>query len=134
MTLGELINQYRTSNKMSMQEFADAAGLSKGYISMLEKNKHPQSKRKLIPSLETYEKVASAMNISLDELIIDVDSNEKIRVNCTYVEMSDVENDLIMTYRKLNKEGQERLSDYADDLVSSGKYIKNDKDKLVEKA
>ena len=37
---------------------------------------------------------------------------------------------LISLYRELNLEGQEKLLDYADDLVSSGKYIKSDSDKL----
>lgn len=35
-----------------------------------------------------------------------------------------VETKLINMYRKLNEEGQEKLVDYADDLVSSGKYKK----------
>jgi transcriptional regulator with XRE-family HTH domain len=36
------------------------------------------------------------------------------------------EAELVTLYRKLNQEGQEKLVEYADDLVSSGKYIKND--------
>lgn len=37
---------------------------------------------------------------------------------------------VIALYRQLNKEGQDKLIDYADDLVSSGKYIKSNPDKL----
>lgn len=33
---------------------------------------------------------------------------------------------MISLYRELNREGQKKLLDYADDLVSSGKYTKND--------
>ena len=40
MTLGELIREYREQHSMSMEEFARLSGLSKGYISMLEKNKN----------------------------------------------------------------------------------------------
>lgn len=40
------------------------------------------------------------------------------------------EGHMMALYRKLNQEGQEKLLDYADDLVASGKYIKSDKDKL----
>lgn len=36
------------------------------------------------------------------------------------------EDHIIALYRKLNHEGQEKLIDYADDLVASGKYIKSD--------
>lgn len=35
------------------------------------------------------------------------------------------EEQLISMYRELNEEGKEKLVDYADDLVSSGKYIKS---------
>ena len=41
MTLGDVIKEYREKNKMTMQDFADRAGLSKGLISMLEKSRRP---------------------------------------------------------------------------------------------
>lgn len=37
---------------------------------------------------------------------------------------------LIYAFRALNPEGQEKLLDYADDLVQSGKYIKSDSSEL----
>ena len=39
---------------------------------------------------------------------------------------------LMKLYDKLNDEGQEKLIDYADDLVSSGKYIKTDQACLAQ--
>ncbi len=39
---------------------------------------------------------------------------------------------LLTAYDHLNDEGQEKLVDYADDLVSSGKYKKHDSDCLAE--
>ena len=39
-----------------MQEFANMANLSKGYISMIENGRNPQNKRALVPSIETYSK------------------------------------------------------------------------------
>ena len=38
MFLGEIVKKYRLEHKISMDEFARLSGLSKGYISMLEKN------------------------------------------------------------------------------------------------
>lgn len=81
MKLGEIIKVFRKKNEMTMQEFADRAGLSKGYISMLEKSQHPQSQRRLVPSFETYLKVASAMSMSIDELVALLDDNETVRLN-----------------------------------------------------
>ena len=63
MTLGELIREYREQHSMSMEEFARLSGLSKGYISMLEKNKP------IIPSIATYDGVATAMHVSAAELM-----------------------------------------------------------------
>lgn len=45
---------------------------------------------------------------------------------------SEAEEQLISLHRTLNHEGQEKLLDYADDLVASGKYIKSDQNQLGE--
>lgn len=63
-----------------MQEFAAKSGLSKGYISMLESGKHPQSKRSLTPSIRTYQKIALAMNIPVEDLLRMVDGDEPVSV------------------------------------------------------
>ena len=80
MYLGEIIKRYRIVNKMTMQDFADASGLSKSYISIIEKNKNPQNERNLIPSIATFKKAAKAMNISPDDLIRMTDGNQLIRL------------------------------------------------------
>lgn len=56
----------------------------------------------------------------------------KIPPNEEKTELSDAELKLLSLYRDLNLEGQEKLLDYADDLVSSGKYIKSDPYELGE--
>jgi transcriptional regulator with XRE-family HTH domain len=43
------------------------------------------------------------------------------------------ERSLLKLFRQLNDEGQEKLTDYADDLVQSGKYIKSSEIQLGEK-
>lgn len=45
---------------------------------------------------------------------------------------SEAEEQLIALNRKLNTEGQEKLLDYADDLVASGKYIKSNPHRVGE--
>lgn len=44
MTLGEIIKKYRTEHDMSMRDFEALSGISRGYLSMLEKNENPRSK------------------------------------------------------------------------------------------
>lgn len=81
MRIGLYVKQYRERHKLSMQEFADKADLSKGYISMLEKGKHPQNNREIVPSIETVNKIANAMNLSIDELLAKIDGNQKIDIS-----------------------------------------------------
>lgn len=78
MTLGELIKKYRNTNGLTMQDFATRSGLSKGYISMLEKGKHPQNNKPIVPSIDTFGKVAKAMCISLNDLLVMVDDDQLI--------------------------------------------------------
>ena len=79
MHLGEVIKKYRDEHqKMSMQAFADKCGLSKGYIAMLERNVNSKTGEPVVPSIETFIKVAKAMNMTLDELTDKVDENQPI--------------------------------------------------------
>lgn len=140
MKLGEIIKVFRKKNKMTMQEFADRAGLSKGYISMLERSQHPQSQRKLVPSFETYQKVANAMSMSIDELVALLDDNETVRLNESSSSSSDAtdsssvdmiyltgdEKRLIETFRSSNKSQQARLLAYLDWLLDGKATAKGD--------
>ena len=45
--------------------------------------------------------------------------------------LTDDQRRLLDLFDALNAEGREKLLDYADDLVSSGKYIKTDKAKMA---
>ena len=61
MILGELIKTYRTEHHMSMDDFAKKCGLSKAYISILERNINPVNGKSPIPSLETIKSVSQAV-------------------------------------------------------------------------
>lgn len=129
MTLRELIKEYRTEHGLSQRQFAVACGLSNGYISMLENNLNPKTGLPVIPSLEALKKISDGMGTSLSELF---QASEDIPVDLltTYyvdgVEISPKLKTLSDALEQLNEEGQDKLVDYADDLVSSGKYIKSD--------
>lgn len=80
MTLGEYIKAYRKNNDMTMDDFAKKSGLSKGYISMLEKNRHPQNGKPITPTLETCKKAASAMGLSVNDLLGKLDPDTPIDI------------------------------------------------------
>lgn len=52
ITIGEYIKTYRKNHHMTMDEFAEKAGISKGYVSMLESGYNPQTKKRIAPTID----------------------------------------------------------------------------------
>ena len=74
MTLGEIIKKYRDDRKMSMDGFAQLSGLSKAYISVLERNITPHGNQPS-PGIDTYRAVAKVLGLDVNELIRAVDDD-----------------------------------------------------------
>ncbi|MBQ8730109.1 MAG: helix-turn-helix transcriptional regulator, partial [Lachnospiraceae bacterium] len=66
MHLGEIIYKYRTINKISMDTFSEKSGISKSYISLLEKNKHPKTGKPIEPSIACIKQAAKGLNMDFD--------------------------------------------------------------------
>lgn len=79
MTLGEIIKQYRDDHSLSMDAFSERSGISKAYISLLEKNKHPKTGKEISPSIQCIRQAAQGMNIDFDDLFALLDG--KVEVN-----------------------------------------------------
>lgn len=77
-TLGDIIKRYREEHQMSMDSFSEKSGLSKGYISMLEKNEHPNTKKPIKPTLGTIKQAALAMNLDFNDLINALDDDYEV--------------------------------------------------------
>ena len=78
MFLGEIVKKYREDHGISMDEFAKQSGLSKGYISMLEANKNPSSKKPLTPSLDTVKAVAKATGLPINKIVDMLDEDQAL--------------------------------------------------------
>lgn len=74
MTIGDVIKEFRKLNNLSLEEFGKMAGLSRSYISMLENNKDPRG-NPVNPSLETIDKIASAIGVDTDALVGQIDQD-----------------------------------------------------------
>lgn len=114
MTLGELVKKYRTEHELSLRDFSRLSGISNGYISMLEKNEHPKTKKPIVPSIEKMKCIASAMNMSLDSLLDVIDGDQAD------------ESELLAKYRHMNDKGKQRLLERADELIELGYVAKGD--------
>ena len=103
MKLGERIKSIRLSNKMTMQDLADRSGLSKGYISMLEKGTNPGTNKKLAPKLETIQQISAAFGMELEELLSNVKDD---------IELPELDN-ILTIYNSLESSRQERVIKFA---------------------
>ncbi len=81
MKLQDIIKKYREEHGISGRTFAKMCGLSSGYISMLESGNNPRTGEPLAPTMETLDKIARGMGISLDALFSMLGENEQIAVN-----------------------------------------------------
>lgn len=81
MKLAELLKKYRIDNGLTMDDLAKSSGLSKAYISMLEKNENSRNGKPITPSIRTLKSLAKGMNITIDLLLKQMDSSENITLN-----------------------------------------------------
>lgn len=89
MLLGDVIYNYRARHKLTLKDFSIISNLSVSYINQLEKNRNPKTNESIVPSLETFSKVANAMGISLDQLLSIVDENQPVGLQQSTVSSGD---------------------------------------------
>lgn len=135
MTLGELVKKYRTEHELSLRDFSKISGVSNGYISMLEKNEHPKTKKPIVPSIEKMKCIAFAMGMTLDALLEVIDEDQPISISkdssSACPPFSAPETELIMKYRRLNSDGKKKLCERADELLELGYVAKGDAAKMA---
>lgn len=105
MTLGEIIKNYRNSHSLSMDAFSERSGISKAYISLLEKNKHPKTGKEIAPSLQCIKQAADGMNMDFNELFSMLDCNVAVNTpnsSLTEKDNRDIAKDLENIMRKLD--------------------------------
>ncbi len=108
MKLGEWLRNYRLSHEMSMQEMADACGFSKAYVSLLEKGINPTTNKPFSPTIQTFEKIASATGQSIDSLLKVIDDEQLVTVRPS-PKFSSEETKLINDYRNLNRDDRRTI-------------------------
>ena len=78
MELKDVLKAYRAENGLSQREFAKRCGLSNTHISNLEAGVNPQTGKKTVSDIGTYQKIAAAMGMSLRELFDKIGDQEYI--------------------------------------------------------
>ena len=93
------IKDYRKSHNMSMDLFAEKSGISKAYISLLEKNRHPKTGKPIAPSIQCIKQAAEGMGMDFNALFGMIDGNvslvdEKSSSTLTAKDNRDIAKDL----------------------------------------
>jgi XRE family transcriptional regulator, master regulator for biofilm formation len=70
--IGERVKKIRLEKKISLSELADQAGVAKSYLSSLERNLQRN------PSIQFLEKIASVLNVPVDQLIHEQINKEEL--------------------------------------------------------
>ena len=81
MTIGDITREYRKTHKMNMQDFAKLCGLSKAYISILERNYNPKSGKAPVPSLETIRAISAVIGKDFNDVIAALDGEQIVSIN-----------------------------------------------------
>lgn len=81
MSLGEIIKRYREEHSLSMDDFSKLSGISKAYISLLEKKVNPRNNKPIAPSIQCIKQAADGMHMDFDVLFNMLEGNVSIIEN-----------------------------------------------------
>ncbi|MBO7662898.1 MAG: helix-turn-helix transcriptional regulator [Clostridia bacterium] len=115
MKLSAIITEYRSRMQISQREFARRCDLSNSYISFIENEMNPKTGRPMVPTLEQYQKIASGMDMTVQQLfeLLDEDSPVDLRSSAAPAPAAEPNNDeiriLIPGISKLPPEQVERM-------------------------
>ncbi len=135
MHIGRYIKKYRDTNNLSMAEFAKESGISKAYVSVLEKNRDPRNGKEIIPSIPIIKKVSDTIGISFDDLLNSLDENQIIALNETKTEKnlnSSTLQKITFTSSQLEHKRQLIVLDTAETQLEQQNTVENSKDIVVE--
>lgn len=127
MNIGERIKVIRKQKNMTQETLANTLGVQRSAISKYEKGI-------VSPSWETIEKIAASFEMSIDQLLSDVDmlsydkeAREKFeRVQNLMIEQIP-KNKLLSAFDKLNELGQKTAIERVEELSENPKYQKEKK-------
>lgn len=120
--MGIRLRSLRKQDNLNQSDVAKAVGVARSTISMWESGERE-------PDFESLEALSDFFNVPIGTFFPSGECKE----TDIFSSLPKPEQQLLLSYRNLNEEGQTKLIDYADDLVSSGKYIKSNPSDLGQK-
>lgn len=128
--LGKRIFDARKQRGLTLDDVGQYVGVAKSTVRKWEQGTIRNMRRDKIKRLSEILDVSPAYLMGWTDDPKDYsEGSPPTTVEC----LSALELQLLTSFRGLNDEGQTKLIDYADDLVSSGKYIKSNPSELGQK-
>jgi len=133
MKIGNILKNLRLAAGLTQEQLGKKVNLTKANISKYESDD-------IEPNLATLYMFAVIFNCTIDYFFGLVNDptppnkkgNSRNATSSKENVYSKDEQLLVESYRALNEEGQEKIIDYVDDLMTSGKYIKSGQLGLAE--
>lgn len=129
MNVGEKIKAARLNKKLTQKQLGELCGMADSAIRRYELGGAN-------PKIETLRRIASALDIGLEEFMTDSElslfesmaslylkSDSEMQELESLDEHTPQENYLIVKFRELNEKGRNKVVDYADDLSKVKEYI-----------
>lgn len=116
MQLNEAINHRRKSLNMSVDDLVKESGVPKGTLSKITAGINAN------PTLSTVKAICNALGCTLNDLVCDIESSNEQNAPIIIDKSNDDKQKLLHNYESLNNTGKNKLLEYSDDLVASGKY------------
>lgn len=115
MNIKDYVYNYRKEHGLSMEAFGKKCGLSRAYISILEKGINPTTGKAFVPTIDTLKRIADSTGADLDSLLKMLDDDQVVVVNrVPSLELSEKEIEHIKKYRQLDAGGQDRVDRMVD--------------------
>lgn len=119
MNIGESIKIFRKNSGLTQQQLADKSNISRSYLADVEKNRYN-------PSIDTLQKIATSLGVSVDVFLKDEAGTTTINENIQTSSLSLKEQD------KLDKEAQEIVDNLRVSLSQNKEYLENEDYRVLE--
>jgi len=127
MSFGSRLKQKRKEKGLKQSELGKLLGVTGSAIGNYENDFSS-------PKADILYKVFDVLHCDANFLFQDEMKNSPDPAQTESEELTNAEKHLIDNLRSLNNDGQEKLLDYSDDLVASGRYIKNNQSEVRNNA
>lgn len=135
MKLSKILIDYRERMQISQREFSRRCDLSNSYISFIENEYNPRTKKPIVPTIEQYQKLAKGMGMTVHQLFEMLDEDSPVDLHASVEEpVEPKNNDVRVIVQDLNKLSPEQLAQ-AKNLfraffqISNPELFKGDDDK-----